>query len=79
MKIPLQIGNNKTFFLLRQIRQFTGKQPTKTISAAKIHRMGTAFQRYLSDNGINSNMVPMRLDAVVIDGDTINWLKNIAQ
>ena len=51
----------------------------ETISPAKIHRMGTAFQRYLSDNGINSNMVPMRLDAVVIDGDTINWLKNIAQ
>lgn len=54
-------------------------QAAETISAAKIRRMGTAFQRYLSDNGMNPNMVPMRLDAVVIDGDEIRWLKNIGQ
>lgn len=52
-------------------------QAAETIGPAKIRRMGTAFQRYLSDNGVNPNMVPMRLDAIVIDGDTIDWLKNI--
>ncbi|GGF73798.1 YraN family protein [Alteromonas lipolytica] len=54
-------------------------QAAESINPAKIHRMGTAFQRYLSDNGVNPNMVPMRLDAVVIDGDDIKWLKNIGQ
>lgn len=50
----------------------------ETITAAKIHRMSTAFHRYLSNNGINPNMTPIRLDAVVIDGDHIEWLKNIS-
>ena len=54
-------------------------EAAETITAAKIRRMGTAFQRYLSDNGINPNMVPLRLDAIVIDGAAIDWLKNIGQ
>ncbi len=49
----------------------------ETISTAKIRRMGAAFQRYLSDNGVNPAMAPMRLDALVIDNKKVNWIKNI--
>lgn len=49
----------------------------ETISTAKIRRMGAAFQRYLSDNGVNPAMAPMRLDALVIDNKEVNWIKNI--
>lgn len=49
----------------------------ETISPAKIRRMGAAFQRYLSDNGVNPSMAPMRLDALVIDNKKVNWIKNI--
>ncbi|MDC8832565.1 YraN family protein [Alteromonas gilva] len=49
----------------------------ETINAAKIRRMGHALERYLKEHKINPTMAPMRLDAVVIDDNRIEWIKNI--
>ena len=58
-------------------RQNSHGSAAETINVAKLRRMSAALARYLSDNNVNPNMVPLRLDAVVIDNDQINWLKNI--
>ncbi len=49
----------------------------ETISSAKIRRMGNGLQRYLKAHNINPTMAAMRLDAVVIDDNRIEWIKNI--
>ena len=54
-----------------------GGSAAETIVPTKIRRMSAAFQRFLSDNGHNPNMIPIRLDAVVFNGESVDWIKNI--
>lgn len=59
-------------------RQKSHGDGAEAISSAKIRRMATALQRYLSDNGVNPAMAPMRLDAIVMDDKKIQWIRNIS-
>ncbi len=47
------------------------------VTAKKLQRIQAAFEFYLIDNNLNSTTTPLRIDVVAIDGNRLQWLKNI--
>ncbi|WP_420933723.1 YraN family protein [Alteromonas sp. A081] len=47
------------------------------VTAQKLQRIQAAFEFYLLDNGLNSTSTSLRIDVIAIDGNHLQWLKNI--
>ncbi len=47
------------------------------VTAKKLQRIQAAFDFYLLDNGLNPASTSLRIDVVAIDGDNLQWLKNV--
>lgn len=44
---------------------------------AKKRKLTRAIMRYLQSLDLNFHHTPMRMDLLAIDGDKINWIKNV--
>lgn len=76
--LVMQEGTTWVCIEVKYRRQASYGDGAESIDSAKIRRMATAFQRYLSDNGVNPAMAPMRLDAIIMDDKNIQWIRNIS-
>lgn len=47
------------------------------VTNKKLQRIQAAFAFYLLDNNLNPASTSLRIDAIVIDGDDLQWLQNI--
>jgi len=47
------------------------------VTAKKLQRIRAAFECYLIDNRQNPVSTPLRIDVVAIDGNELQWLKNV--
>jgi len=52
-------------------------QAIEFVTTKKLQRIHAAFAFYLLDNGLNPASTSLRLDVIAIDGDNLQWLKNI--
>ena len=59
----------------RKSRQFG--QAVDFVTVKKLQRIQAAFAFYLLDNNRNPASTPLRIDVIAIDGDNLQWLKNI--
>ncbi|OJF69149.1 YraN family protein [Alteromonas sp. V450] len=47
------------------------------VTARKLQRIQAAFGFYLLDNGLNPASTPLRIDVIAIDGEKLQWLRNV--
>ena len=48
------------------------------VTAKKLQRIQAAFGFYLLDNGLNPASTPLRIDVIAIDGNNLQWLRNVS-
>ncbi len=47
------------------------------VTSTKLQRIQAAFEFYLLDNKLNSTSTSLRIDVIAIDGNDLQWLKNV--
>ena len=77
LDIVMQDGNTIVCIEVKYRKQNHYGSAVEFITAKKLNRIRAAFEFYLLDNNLNSTSPPLRIDVIAIDGNNLQWLKNI--
>ncbi|GFD79899.1 UPF0102 protein [Tenacibaculum sp. KUL118] len=77
LDIVMQDGNTVVCIEVKYRKQTRFGRAVEFVTAKKLQRIKAAFEFYLLDNGLNSASTPLRIDVIAIDGQSLEWLKNV--
>ncbi|CAI2391133.1 MULTISPECIES: YraN family protein [Alteromonas] len=77
LDIVMQDGSTIVCVEIKYRRRNQFGSALEFVTAKKLQRIQAAFDFYLLDNGLNPASTSLRIDVVAIDGDNLQWLKNV--
>lgn len=81
LDLILRDGRAVVFVEVRQRASASHGGAAASVTPAKQRRLIRAAQRWLQQRGVRGSaaMPPCRFDVVAIDGDAVQWLKNVIE
>ena len=77
LDLVMQDGSTIVCVEVKYRKQNNYGSAVEFVTAKKLQRIRAAFEYYLLDNRVNSTTTSLRIDVVAINGNELQWLKNV--
>lgn len=77
LDLVMQDGSTIVCVEVKYRKQNNYGSAVEFVTAKKLQRIRAAFEYYLLDNSVNSMTTSLRIDVVAINGNELQWLKNV--